>query len=101
MHLPDLRAAETRHSLRGPKNQPQPKQGPIRFVGGPWHNRFVKVEWLLFIRVPIPIDPKKLCSYDFLPSREDYQVADYELRRLVTNYNTLFFEYHLIGSRDA
>lgn len=67
--------------------------GPIRFVGGPWHNRIVPCEWHREIFVPIP---RKFVVAIHKPdpfSQPEYEVARYLLTPIELN-SLLFFEYH-------
>jgi hypothetical protein len=67
-----------------------------RFVGGPWHNRHVKIRGMHRIEVPVPqklpitYDPEPTIAYNC------FETQQYELTAMRTYpWGTPFFEYHV------
>jgi hypothetical protein len=73
------------------------RRGLIRFVGGPWHNRIVPVEWLQYIRVPVApkADLLSVKSSYSAYAAADYQIhiEDYALHPYVSDHGTRFWQY--------
>ena len=74
------------------------RSGPIRFVGGPWHNRVVNVHWLSQIRIPI-VSPDRRAIYAAvgIVVRQEFELATYERHCGRTPAGTEFHEYWLAG----
>jgi hypothetical protein len=73
------------------------KSGPIRFVGGPWHNRIIHVNWMPVITAPIyPTIHMDLWKMDSAPL--SITLVDYRLTDVRIGYSrrgaVKFYEYH-------
>lgn len=85
---------ETRHSLARfhcPRNVPAdyPRRGWARFVGGPYHNQHIFIEWYPDIR--LWVEPEGM-------SRKRQGLLRYIRTHRISEFGTDFIEYVLEGS---